>query len=206
VIPALEDDGTGHAAAHWRQHADAVQRTLAAIPVEQPLIFVGHSGAGPLLPILHQSASQGVLGYLFVDAGLPHPGKSRLDEIRLAAPEFAAELERDLLAGGRFPNWTDEDLREIIADEKMRADLLAELRPRPLAFFSETLPDVPDWPNASCGYVLFSQPYAPAAEQARSAGWPVRAFDVGHFHMLVDPTAVATTLLDTASDLQGGAP
>ncbi len=203
VIPVLEDDGTGAAGPYWRQHADAVQRALMAIPAEQPLTFIGHSGAGPLLPILRQSASQQVLGYLFVDAGLPHPGQSRLDEIRMGNPGFAAELERDLLAGGRFPNWTDEDLREIIPDEQMRSELLAELRPQPLAFFTETLPDVPGWPDAPCGYALFSQAYEAAADQARSAGWPVRVFDAGHFHMLVHPTAVAAALIDMASGFQG---
>jgi hypothetical protein len=202
VIPLLEDDGTGAAESYWRQHADAVQRRLAAVPMEQPLILFGHSGAGPLLPIFRQSATQRVLGYLFVDAGLPHPGKSRLDEIRMSGPEFAEELERDLLAGGRFPEWSDEDLRDIIPDDQARAGLLAELRPRPLAFFTEALPDVPGWPDASCGYVLFSQAYTAAAEQARSAGWPVRAFDAGHFHMLVDPGAVAATLAEMAAGFQ----
>jgi hypothetical protein len=198
VIPVLKDDGTGAAGPYWRQHTDAVRRALEVIPAEQPLVFVGHSGAGPLLPILSQSASQRVHGYLFVDAGLPHPGKSRLDEIRMGAPDFAAALERDLLAGGRFPNWTDDDLREIIPDDQRRAELLAELRPRPLAFFTETLPDVPGWLDAPCGYTLFSQAYTAAAEQARSAGWPVRAFEAGHFHMLVDPNAVAPALAEMA--------
>jgi pimeloyl-ACP methyl ester carboxylesterase len=202
AIPVLEDDGTGAAGPYWRQHADAVRRTLAAIAVEQPLIFIGHSGAGPLLPILRQSAPHRVLGYLFVDAGLPHPGKSRLDEIKMSGPEFAEKFERDLLAGGRFPNWTDDDLREIIPDDQARAELLAELRPRLLAFFTETLPDVPGWPDAPCGYVLFSEAYTATAEQARSAGWPVRAFDAGHFHMLVNPGAVAAALAEMAAGFQ----
>jgi hypothetical protein len=170
--------------------------------MERPLILVGHSGAGPLLPVISETISQRVLGYIFVDAGLPHPGKSRLDEIRMGAPDFAAELERDLLAGGRFPKWSDEDLRDIIPDDQTRAGLLAELRPRPLAFFTETLPDVPGWPDAPCGYVLFSQAYEAAAEQARSAGWPMRSFDAGHFHMLVDPSAVAATFAEMASGFQ----
>ena len=169
----------GAAEPYWRQHAAAVQHGLATVPTERPLVLVGHSGAGPLLPIVRQSATQRVLRYLFVDADLPHPGKSRLDEIRMSAPEFAAELERELLA---------------------------ELHPRPLAFFTEALPDVPGWPDAPCGYVLFSQAYEAAAEQALSAGWPVRSFDmghlhdVGHFHMVVDSGAVAAALAEMALD------
>ena len=206
VIPALEDDGMGAAEPYWRQHATAVQHGLATVPTERPLVLVGHSGAGPLLPIVRQSATQRVLRYLFVDADLPHPGKSRLDEIRMSAPDFAAELERELLAGGRFPEWSDGDLRDIIPDDQARAGLLAELHPRPLAFFTEALPDVPGWPDAPCGYVLFSQAYEAAAEQALSAGWPVRSFDmghlhdVGHFHMVVDSGAVAAALAEMALD------
>jgi hypothetical protein len=202
AIPVLEDDGIGAAAPYWRQHATAVHRELAEVPMEQPLILVGHSGAGPLLPVISEAIPQRVQGYLFVDAGLPHPGKSRLDEIRMSGPEFAKEFERDLRAGGRLPEWSDEDLRDIIPNDQARAGLLAELRPRPLAFFTETLPDVADWPDASCGYVLFSQPYEAAAEQARSAGWPMRAFDAGHFHMLVDPLTVAATLAEMAAGFQ----
>jgi hypothetical protein len=116
----------------------------------------------------------------------------------MSGPEFAEEFERDLRVGGRFPEWSDEDLRDIIPDDQARAGLLAEMRPRPLAFFTETLPDVPGWPGAPCGYMLFSQAYEAAAEQARSAGWPVRSFDAGHFHMLVDPSAVAAALAEIA--------
>jgi hypothetical protein len=199
LIPVLDDDGAGTDGPYWRQHADAVQRRLETVPMEHPLILVGHSGAGPLLPVIGEAIPQRVTGYLFVDAGLPHPGKSRLDEIRMGGLEFAAEFERDLLAGGRFPEWSDEDLRDIVPDDQARAGLLAELRPRPLAFFTEALPDVPGWPDAPCRYVLFSQAYEAAAEQARSAGWPVRSFDAGHFHMLVDPSAVALALAEMAS-------
>jgi hypothetical protein len=201
-MPTLDDDGTGVAAPYWRQRADTVQRALAAIPAEQSLILVGHSGAGPLLPVLRQALPQRVLDYLFVDAGLPHPGKSHLDEIRLIAPDFAAELERDLLAGRRFPEWSDEDPRDINPDDQARTELLAELRPRPLASFTEALPDIPGWPDAPRGYVLLSQAHEAAAEQARSAGWPVRAFDAGYFHMLVDPQAVTVALVEIASGFQ----
>jgi hypothetical protein len=120
----------------------------------------------------------------------------------MSSPEFAEVFERDLLAGGRFPEWSGEDLRDIIPADQARTRLLSELRPRPLAFFTETLPDVPGWPDASCGYVLFSQAYEAVAEQARSAGWPVRSFDTGHFHMLVDPSAVAATLVEMALGFQ----
>ncbi len=53
----------------------------------RPTILVGHSGAGPLLAAMGQSLGC-VEGYVFVDAGLPHPGLSWFD----SAPPELAEL------------------------------------------------------------------------------------------------------------------
>lgn len=188
LLPALTDSGETPPP-YWQQHAACVQQALVSIPQERPLVLVGHSGAGPLLPILAQAARRRVTGYLFVDAGLPHPGKSQLEEM----PE---ELRQLLAAGSRFPNWTDEDLREELPDGRARKLLLAQVQPRPLTFFEEVLPEVSGWPDAPAGYLLFTQGYRPYLEQAQRAGWPSRVLPAGHFHMLVDPVAVAATLVE----------
>jgi hypothetical protein len=166
-----------------------MQQALVPIPPERPLVLVGHSGAGSLLPVLAQVARRPVTGYLFVDAGLPHPGKTQLEEM----PE---ELRQLLATGARFPNWKDEDLQEKLPDGHTRQHLLAEAQPRPLSFFEEVQPEVSGWPDAPCGYLLFSQGYRPYLEQAQRAGWPSRALSAGHFHLLVDPVAVAATLVE----------
>src|SRR6202158_2131791 len=62
----------------WRQHAESVARTLAGSAEAQPLILVAHSGAGALLPAIRQALGCPVAGYLFVDAGLPMDGQTRL--------------------------------------------------------------------------------------------------------------------------------
>jgi pimeloyl-ACP methyl ester carboxylesterase len=174
---------------YWQQHAICVQQALVSIPQERPLVLVGHSGAGPLLPVLAQAAGHPVKAYLFVDAGLPHPGKAQLEEI----PE---ELRQLLASGERFPNWSDEDLREELPDGRVRQQVLAEVQPRPLSYFEEVMPDVPGWHDAPGGYLLFTHGYLPYLEQAQRAGWPSRALAAGHFHMLVDPVAVAATLVE----------
>jgi hypothetical protein len=43
-------------------------------------------------------------GYLFVDAGLPHPGQSQLDKMEASIPAFVQELRRHLASGGSYPN------------------------------------------------------------------------------------------------------
>ena len=188
LVPTLTDSGETPPP-YWQQLAACVRQALVSIPQERPLVLVGHSGAGPLLPILAQAARRPVTAYLFVDAGLPHPGKTQLEEL----PE---ELRQLLAEGARFPNWSDEDLREELPDGRLRQQVLAQMQPRSLNFFEEVMPDVPGWPGAPGGYILFTQGYRHFLEQAQSAGWPSRTFHAGHFYMLVDPIAVAAALVE----------
>ncbi len=195
LVPTLTDSGETPPP-YWQQHAASVQRALVSLPEERPLVLVGHSGAGPLLPVIAQVAQHPVKAYLFVDAGLPHPGQSQLDEMEASVPAFAQELRQLLASGERFPHWSDEDLREDLPDGRARQQMLAELQPRPLSFFEEVVPDVPGWPDAPGGYLLFTEGYRHFLEQAQGAGWPSRTFQAGHFHMLVDPAAVAAALVE----------
>lgn len=195
LVPTLTDRGETPPA-YWQQYAACVRQALASTPQERPLAFVGHSGAGPLLPALAQVARRPVKAFLFVDAGLPHPGQSQLDEMEASVPAIVQELRQLQAAGERFPNWKDEDLREELPDGSVRQQMLAQLQPRPLSFFEEVLPDTPGWSDTPGGYLLFTQGYRPSLEQAQRAGWPVRTVPAGHFHMLVDPVAVAAALVE----------
>ena len=143
-------------------------------------------------------------GYLFVDAGLPTRGASRLEAMEAEDPAFAAELRTALDAGRRFPTWTDDQLRELVPDAQPRAALLAELRPRGSDYWTEPQPIVSGWPNAPCGYLHFSPPYRSPADIARRSGWPLRHLPAGHFHLLVDPAAVASALLELVAEIGVG--
>src|ERR687885_2040359 len=139
VVPELHDT-EGTQLPYWRQHVASVQSALEGVPLEQSLVLVGHSGAGPLLPLIGQLAPRRVRAYIFVDAALPLNGMSRLSDMEANAPEFATHLRQHLESGGRYPTWSEDDLRAIIPDERLRQAIVAELRPRPLAFFAEPLP------------------------------------------------------------------
>ena len=95
----------------------------------------------------------------------------------------------------------DEDLRAVIPDAVLRAGVLAELHPQPLAFRQEPIPVFAGWPDAPCAYIKFSRGFQSPAEQARQRGWGTYEFDGGHFHMLVDPSAVANALVDFAEHI-----
>jgi len=194
AVPALWDNDTP-APPYWQQHAESVVRGLGAVEADRPVVLAGHSGAGPLLPAIAARLAQPVAVYLFVDAGLPLNGASRLDGMALEAPDWAAQFAQELRDGARFPDWADEELAEIVPDAGRRQALLDELHPRDLAFFEEIIPVPDDWPDAPCAYLQFSAAYDGPARQAQAAGWPFRRLDAGHFHMLVEPEAVAAALV-----------
>jgi len=198
VAPELRDNGSGP---YWPQHAHAVVAAIERLPPGHPPILVAHSGAGPLLPAIRRACARPMAAYVFVDAGLPRDGLSRLDEMESSASELAALLREHLAAGGRFPEWSDDDLREIVPDDRLRQGLIAELRPRGLDFFTETLPGFQGQPDAPCGYIQLSVAYQGPAAEAQRQGWAYRGIDAGHFHMLVAPSVVAAALIEIVESL-----
>lgn len=195
TVDVTDDDQPPYAT---RYVAGAALQIAAADPPD-PVVLVGHSGAGALLAsvaLARRAARRPVAGYLFLDAGLPPTAApaSRLDLMRAEDADFAADLEAELAAGGSFPTWSDDDLSDTVRDDQLRAELVASLRPRPHDFFTESLPnppDWPDWPDAPCGYLKTSAAYDAAARTARSRGWPLVERGGGHFAALVDPEGLA---------------
>ena len=151
-----------------------------------------------MLPAIAEQVS--AAAFLFVDAGLPRDGASRLDLLATELPEMAAEFRSQLEAGGRYPEWTDRQLASVVPDPDARRGVLDGLRPRTLAFWDEPIPVPVDWPKAPCAYLQFSSGYDRPAQQAAGRGWPVRRMDgADHFHLVVDPPAVADSLIDLAT-------
>jgi alpha/beta hydrolase family protein len=183
--------------------ADAARQISAADP-GGPVVLVGHSGAGYLLPQIgatQLAARRGVAGYVFLDAGVPHArGATRLGLLRSEDADFATELEALLDGGGVFPTWTDDDLLELVPDDAVRRALVGSLRRRRRDFFVEPLPCPSDWPDAPCGLIQLSKAYEGPARVARSRGWTVVEAPAGqqggHFAACVDPAGVATILME----------
>jgi hypothetical protein len=190
--------------AYWERTVGGVERTLREVPADRPVVLVGYSGAGALLPAIGRAIHQPVTAYLFRDAGLPAGGRSRLETMAAEGPDgaaFAIELAAALEAGHRRPEWTDEDLAPVLPDPERRRQLLAEVQPRSRDFWTEPLPIVEEWPDAPCGFLQFSDAYQFAADAARSLGWPVRHLPGSHFQHLVDEGAVAQALAALLADL-----
>ena len=194
LVPRLRDSPESKEP-FWRQQACSAAEDLAEIPETASVALVAHSGAGPLLPAIRQSLRNPVHGYVFVDAGIPRAGASRLDLMKSENPEWAAQFQQELEQGGRFPTWSMDDLQEIIPDEGLRRQMVAELHPRGLDFFTEPIPVFEGWPDAPFIYIQFSPAYGIPAAQARQAGWPAYEMDAGHFHMLVDARSVTDLII-----------
>jgi hypothetical protein len=197
AVPSLRDRGE-MGGPFWRQHAIAAAAMIRALPSGRPIVLVGHSGAGPLLPAIREASERDVAAYIFVDAGIPVDGASRLDLLRFELPEVAEQLQAHLEAGGRYPEWCDEDLRSTVPDDEQRRLLLGEMQPRALPFWTEALPVFSGWPDAPCAFLQLSEGYAVPASRARADGWLYQQIDAGHFHMLVDPEAVTAPLVELA--------
>ncbi|TMK34318.1 MAG: alpha/beta fold hydrolase [Actinobacteria bacterium] len=202
VVASPQDSSDGPP--WWEQHAASVASVIRESSQAGPFVLVGHSGAGPLLPAIAAAAERPAAAYLFVDAGIPGEGGTRIEAMRREDPEFAAELISALQRGERFPAWTLEDLEEVLPGEDDRRRLLREMRPRGLEFFTERIPTSAEWPDAPCGYIRLSPAYEVPASRAARLGWPVRRLEGGHFHMLVDPMTTAGTLLGVLADLEAG--
>jgi hypothetical protein len=185
----------------WKQHAESIARSLSLAAETSNLVLVGHSGAGPILPVIRQFLNHPIEAYIFVDAGIPRDGLSRLDLMKTEDPEWAEQFEQALLRGEHYPTWSTDDLQDVIPDEDLREKLVADIRPRSIAFFSEPIPVFEEWPDAPCAYIKFSAAYNRVSERVKEAGWPVQELNAGHFHMLVNPIMVTDMLIEAIKEL-----
>lgn len=186
--PAL-DTGTDFAAqqAHF---------ATAPVPPGASVWLAGHSGAGPLLPLIAahlQSAGVQVEATVFVDAPLPHPGVTRRETL---APEVAAQLTGLTDDEGTLPAWPrwwpPQEIRDLVPDPGVRAAFTADCPPLPAAMFDERMPDGRDVPQPH--YLQLSPAYTDDARRARRQRWPVRRMRSHHLAPLTTPDDVADAL------------
>jgi len=164
-----------------------------------PTVLVGHSGAGPLLPAFADALDEPVAGLVFLDAGLPTPGRSWRETVPAQLFTALRDKSRDGLLP-RWPEWFDTDpLPRLVPDTVLRA-LIAEEAPEvPLAFLKEARPSV-QW-SGPAGYLQLSSAYDRDASAAKGLGWPVRRLASSHLAPAADPDTVADALLRVLAEL-----
>ena len=193
VVPSLV--GVADASPpQWRHYPEAVR--AATGDIAGPIVLVGHSGAGPLLPAIADAIAGDVAALIFVDASLPPTA----GEAPPVPPPLLEQL-RELASDGVLPPWPtwlgEEALRGLVPDDRLRGALEQEMPRLPLAYFEASIPVPAGWDDLPCGYLLFAtDPYGPSAADARSRGWPVgKLRGAHHLTLVTDPAAVVEELL-----------
>ena len=194
VVPSLL--GVADAPApQWRHVPEAVR--AAASHLEVPVVLVGHSGAGLLLPVIADALTLDVATLVFVDSFLPPTA----DGLVLGPPAFMSHV-RALATDGVFPSWSawfgEDAMRNLVSDQHLREALEREMPHLPLSYFKARVP-VPDgWNQRPCAYLLLSaDPYGPSATEARTLGWRVLEIrGVRHLPIATHPIPVTEALLD----------
>lgn len=177
----------------WQQVVEAAAES--ACPGEGVHVLVGHSGAGPLLPMVAKRITPNPDLLVFVDAGVP-PEKGTAN---LVPPAFFDHL-LGLSTDGRLPRWSDwfgdDVMTDLVDDPDLRAAALAELPELPLTYFAEGVAVPKGWSRTPAAYLLLSDPYGGDLAQAAERGWPV-AIEAGkHLDLLNRPEAITNTLLE----------
>jgi hypothetical protein len=172
---------------------DGIARRIAARVDDRPWVAVLHSGAGGFAPAI-ASAAHNLSGFIFVDAVLPHPGKSILEN---APIRFAEVLKRATVNGILKPwnEWFESDPAVLlISDADTRTNFVRDLPRVPFAFLEAKTPVESDWERLPSAYLQLSQVYEKTAAEAERRGWFVQREDMHHLAMASDPTRVAKIL------------
>jgi hypothetical protein len=152
--------------------------------------------AGGLVTSVVAAAGGGIAQVIFVDAILPHPGRSWFET---AGDGFVA-MVRAKAAGGQVPPWDQwfppGAIAGLIDDPETRAAFEAELRPVPEAFLDATAPDL-DLPDAvGWAYLRLSKVYEDEARLARHEGRPTLRLDLHHLATITHPGEVLSSILN----------
>jgi Alpha/beta hydrolase family len=186
----------------WRHVPDAVR--VATSHLQRRVVLVGHSGAGLLLPVIADALTTEVAALVFVDSLLPPPAGRLL----LGPPAFMGQL-RAMATDGVLEPWSRwfgaDAMRDLVPNERLRADLEAEMPRLPLSYFETTVPVPDDWRNRRpCAYLLLSPtPYGQSAAEGRVSGWPViEIHGVQHLAIATNEISVTEALLDVEDSLE----
>lgn len=192
LTDAVAADHGGVAGPDWYE---GVARRIAAQAGQGPWICVMHSGAGGFAPAI-AAASPALTGFLYVDAVLPYPGRSCLEN----APEDLAARLRGLASDGLLPPWNQwfdaDPAPRLIPDPARRRAFVADLPRTPFAFLEASSPDDAGWERLPAAYVQLSRAYDRESAEAERRGWTVRRARLHHLAMVSDPDKVAALLDD----------
>ena len=156
-------------------------------------MLVGHSGAGPLLPLIAMQLDPAPR-VVFVDAGVP----PMHGEATLVPDALRARL-RAIAVDGRLPTWSEwfgpEAMEQLVPDARLRDSVVAELPRLPVGYFDARVPMPSSWNDLDCGYVLLSEAYRADVTEAARRGWPTVELAGGHLDIVTRAVEIVDVLL-----------
>jgi hypothetical protein len=190
---AVAIDYGGVSGPDW--YLGVARRIVSKADGDKPWAAVLHSGAGGFAPAIAAAATR-LTGLIFVDAVLPYPGKSYLDN----APAALADRLRRVATDGLLAPWNrwfDVDpLPQLIPEPAARRAFARELPEVPFTFLEAVSPADAGWERLPAAYVRLSAAYEEEAVEAERRGWRVRRANLHHLAMVSDPAAIAALLAD----------
>lgn len=185
----------------WDRLEPPYYRALAARVAEQialmhPVVLGVHSGAGSLAASIVAAADGGVSQVIFIDAILPHPGRSWFET---ASPALGDSL-RAKVRDGEVPPWDQwfppGALAGTLPEGAARERFAAELTPTPLAYLEETAPELDLPGDIGWAYLRLSKAYEDEAKVARGQGVPTLRLARHHLAMMTHADEVASALVN----------
>lgn len=172
---------------------DGAARRIAAKVDDQPWIAVLHSSAGAFAPSL-AATSANLRGLIFVDAVLPHPGKSAAETAPAAQIDALRKITSDGLLA-RWDQWFSTGVVEAwIPDQQARTAFLADIPQVPFAFLEARVPIDTRWEHLPARYVRLSDGFERQAIRAEESGWEVARLDSSHLGMVSSAHKLAAVL------------
>jgi Alpha/beta hydrolase family len=199
IVPSLLGIGSAPEP-QWHYALSAVR--AMTVGISSPIVLVGHSAAGPLLPAIAHAVAPELAGIIFVDCDLPPTeGTAPL------APGPLTEQLRALADDSLLPrsSWFRQQVAEgLIPPQSPAAALVEEIPALPLSYLTSCVPMPQAWTTCPCAYVLLSPgAHAESAIRAHARDWPVTALRrAHHLSIITDPLKLADTILDLTRTLR----
>jgi hypothetical protein len=166
-------------------------------------VVIGHSGAGAFIPTIAERTHAAVR--VFVDAIVPEGTALFTPSARFLEFLDAVPIEDGRLAP--WHRWWPEDtLAELVPDEQLRRELIADIPRVSRSFYDEQIPVPSSWWVKPMAYLQLSDAYDDERSRVQAWGWPARKLDGGHLDLYVDPDRVADhicELVDQSTSVTG---
>ena len=189
IVPNLVPEATAGDPAAFARAA------VRGVATEEEMVVVGHSAAGPVLPLVAGCFPR-LRRVVFVDATIPP-----CEGTCTVGGEFLGLLQQ-LAPNGVLPIWSrwwgDDVLPALVPDEVRRDEIERELPTLPLAFFQTPITLPREWCAWDGAFLLLSEFYREGASRAAALGWPVAEHPGAHLDMVNEEGAVAEILIGLA--------